>query len=62
MEGSVAPVQISANIILILSVTAVVVSEAETCSDLIHKTNKRLFGMFSKAHGFKHNTYRIVNV
>ncbi len=34
LDGCVLPVQISANIILVLSKTSVILSEAETCSNL----------------------------
>lgn len=37
LDGSVLPVQISANIILVLSKTSVIVGEAETCSNLEKK-------------------------
>lgn len=37
-ELDVLPVQISANIILILSKTSVILSEAEACSDLEKQT------------------------
>lgn len=34
MDGSVSPVQISANIVLILGITSVITCEAETSSNL----------------------------
>lgn len=37
LDGSVLPVQISADIILVLSKTSVIVGEAETCSNLEKK-------------------------
>lgn len=42
LDGSVSPVQISADIILVLSKTSVIVGEAETCSNLEKNPKTRL--------------------
>lgn len=42
LDGSVLPVQISADIILVLSKTSVIVGEAETCSNLEKNPKTRL--------------------
>lgn len=40
LDGHILPVQISANIILVLSETSVIFSEAETCSNLEGRKKK----------------------